>query len=63
MNQIAHALGKQTVAECVENEATLQMLKEMGVDRAQGNFIGRPNPIPVSMVRRKPALQAVAETL
>jgi EAL domain-containing protein (putative c-di-GMP-specific phosphodiesterase class I) len=62
MNQIAHALGKQTVAECVENEETLQMLKEMGIDRAQGNYIGRPNPIPVSMVRKDPVIEAVAET-
>jgi diguanylate cyclase (GGDEF)-like protein/PAS domain S-box-containing protein len=48
MNQVAHALGKQTVAECVENEETLQILKEMGVDRAQGNFIGRPDALPVT---------------
>ena len=46
MNQVAHALGKETVAECVENEETLQILKEMGVDRAQGNFIGRPDSLP-----------------
>ena len=42
MNQVAHALGKRTVAECVENEETLQLLKEMGVDLAQGNYLGRP---------------------
>jgi len=46
MNQVAHALGKQTVAECVENGETLQILKEMGVDRAQGNYIGRPDALP-----------------
>ncbi len=46
MNQVAHALGKQTVAECVENEETLQILKEMGIDRAQGNYIGRPGALP-----------------
>ncbi|MGD2056792.1 MAG: EAL domain-containing protein [Gammaproteobacteria bacterium] len=43
MNQIAHALGKLTVAECVENEETLQILRQMGVDRAQGNHIARPS--------------------
>ena len=42
MNQVAHALGKVTIAECVENEKTLQILREMGVDCAQGNHIGRP---------------------
>jgi diguanylate cyclase (GGDEF)-like protein/PAS domain S-box-containing protein len=46
MNQVAHALGKETVAECVENAETLQILKTMGVDRAQGNFIGLPDVLP-----------------
>jgi diguanylate cyclase (GGDEF)-like protein/PAS domain S-box-containing protein len=45
MNQVAHALGKVTIAECVENERTLQILKRMGVDCAQGNHIGRPREI------------------
>ena len=52
MNQVAHALGKQTVAECVENEATLTILKEMGVDRAQGNHIGRPHEVPAVILQR-----------
>ena len=42
MNQVAHALGKVTIAEYVESAETLQLLKEYGVDFAQGNFIGRP---------------------
>ena len=42
MNQVAHALGKQTIAEYVESAETLQLLKEYGVDFAQGNFIGKP---------------------
>lgn len=42
MNQIAHALGKQTVAEFVENEQTLRLLRQYGVDFAQGNYIGKP---------------------
>jgi EAL domain-containing protein (putative c-di-GMP-specific phosphodiesterase class I) len=54
MNQVAHALGKQTVAECVENEETLTILKEMGVDRAQGNHIGRPNEVPSLSVMQDP---------
>lgn len=43
MNQIAHALGKQTIAEFVENQATLDLLKQIGVDYAQGNFLGKPD--------------------
>jgi len=45
MNQVAHALGKITIAECVENERTLQILHQMGVDCAQGNHIGRPREL------------------
>ena len=47
MNQVAHALGKVTVAECVENEETLQLLTEMGVDLVQGNYLGHPGEVPV----------------
>ncbi|MFO7603282.1 MAG: EAL domain-containing protein, partial [Gammaproteobacteria bacterium] len=43
MNQIAHALGKQTIAEFVENEVTLSILRDFGVDYAQGHYLGRPN--------------------
>lgn len=34
--------GKTTVAEFVEDEATLAILREIGVDFAQGYLIGRP---------------------
>lgn len=43
MNQVAHALGKKTIAESVENEETLLLLKDIGVDYAQGHFLGRPS--------------------
>jgi len=36
--------GKTTVAEFVEDEATLAILREIGVDYAQGYLIGRPEP-------------------
>ncbi|MDP2432737.1 MAG: EAL domain-containing protein [Pseudomonadota bacterium] len=36
--------GKTTVAEFVEDEATLDILREIGVDYAQGYLIGRPSP-------------------
>ena len=42
MNQIAHALGKTTIAEFVENHETLVLLKDYGIDYAQGHFIGKP---------------------
>ena len=42
MNQIAHALGKKTIAEFVENESTLDILREYGVDYAQGYYLSKP---------------------
>jgi EAL domain-containing protein (putative c-di-GMP-specific phosphodiesterase class I) len=39
---IAQGLGKQTIAEFVEDEATAQMLRAYGVDMAQGYHLGPP---------------------
>ncbi|MGB0121457.1 MAG: EAL domain-containing protein [Solirubrobacterales bacterium] len=44
MVDLAKRLGKLTVAEYVEDEATLEALVEAGVDFAQGFHIGRPEP-------------------
>jgi len=40
--EIARGLGKRTIAEFVEDEATRQMLQDYGVDMAQGYHLGRP---------------------
>lgn len=40
--QIARSLNKTTVAECVEDAATLDALRAMGVDHVQGFHLGRP---------------------
>jgi diguanylate cyclase (GGDEF)-like protein len=40
--EVAHGMGKLTVAEFVEDEATLQMLRAMGVDMVQGYHLDRP---------------------
>ena len=42
--ELSHALGLDAVAEGVETEAVLQVLKEMGCDAAQGYLISRPMP-------------------
>lgn len=42
---VARALGKETIAEGVEDLETLEVLRRQGVDYAQGFFIGRPKPI------------------
>jgi diguanylate cyclase (GGDEF)-like protein/PAS domain S-box-containing protein len=42
MVEVARGLGKTTVAECVEDEATLRLLARLGVDKAQGYHLDRP---------------------
>ena len=44
MVEVARGLGKTTVAEFVEDAATLDMVKSMGIDLAQGYFFGHPEP-------------------
>ena len=45
INRIAHILGMQTVAEIVEDQATLDRLCTIGVDYAQGFHIAHPEPL------------------
>jgi len=42
--QIADAIGLQTVAEFVENEAIARRVRQLGVHCAQGYYYGRPVP-------------------
>ncbi len=49
---IASALGKRTIAEGVEDQETLDVLRELGADYAQGFHIGRPQPLLVTPRRR-----------
>lgn len=45
INDVAHALGKQTIAEFVETQAALTKLRQIGVDYAQGFGLHRPQPL------------------
>lgn len=42
INDIGHVMGMETIAEFVEDEEILQILREIGVDYVQGFAIGRP---------------------
>lgn len=44
---LARGFGKQTIAEGVEDEWTVELLREYGVDFAQGYHIGRPVPVAI----------------
>jgi diguanylate cyclase (GGDEF)-like protein/PAS domain S-box-containing protein len=41
---VAKGLGRKTIAEFVENKDILTLLRQYGVDYAQGYHIGRPQP-------------------
>ncbi|GMQ96383.1 MAG: hypothetical protein BMS9Abin15_0052 [Gammaproteobacteria bacterium] len=45
INEIGHVMGKQTIAEFVEDDAILKKLKEIGVNYAQGYGIEEPRPL------------------
>jgi len=57
MADISRRLGKKTVAEFVEDLETLKLLEGLGVDYAQGFFIGRPDPA-MPLVRQWAANEA-----
>lgn len=50
--EIGHVMGIKTIGEWVENDSTLAMLREMGVDYAQGFVIDVPRPLEQVMQQR-----------
>lgn len=45
IHSMARDLGIQTVAEGVENQSTLDTLRDLGIDHVQGFAIGLPSPL------------------
>lgn len=45
INEIGHFMGKKTIAEYVEDDEILEILREIGVDFAQGYGIEKKKPI------------------
>ncbi|TDG20754.1 EAL domain-containing protein [Paraburkholderia silviterrae] len=45
INQVAHAAGKETIAEFVEDAEIVDCMVAMGVDFVQGYAVGRPAPL------------------
>lgn len=45
INEIGHFMGKKTIAEFVEDDEILEILREIGVDYAQGYGIQRKMPL------------------
>ena len=46
MNTVARSLGKEVIAEFVDNRSVLSILQKDRVSHAQGYLLGRPEPIP-----------------
>lgn len=47
INDLAHFLGQETIAEFAENDEIIAKLCEMGVDYVQGWGVGKPTPLKV----------------
>jgi len=45
IHEIGNIMNMETIAEFVENKATLDILTKLGIDYAQGNFIAKPAPL------------------
>ena len=46
IHEIADVLGLRTIAEFVEDEDTLDAVRRIGIDYAQGFLLARPEPLP-----------------
>ena len=44
IHQVGHLMGLVTIAE-TEDEATCDALRDLGIDYAQGFWLGRPEPL------------------
>jgi EAL domain-containing protein (putative c-di-GMP-specific phosphodiesterase class I) len=49
INQIGHTMDIKTIAEFVESNETLEAVREIGVDYAQGYIISKPVPIEIGL--------------
>ena len=63
INQVAHIMGIETIAEYVENDQIIKRLQELNVDYGQGYGIEQPKPIKVILAfsddKKSPALKII----
>jgi EAL domain-containing protein (putative c-di-GMP-specific phosphodiesterase class I) len=48
---LAHNLGMRVIAEGIETQEQLKLIKEIGANEAQGYLLGRPTPNPVAQLK------------
>ncbi len=51
IKNVANSMGKKTIAEFVENETALKILREIGIDYGQGYYLGKPAPVPGMIIK------------
>jgi EAL domain-containing protein (putative c-di-GMP-specific phosphodiesterase class I) len=44
INSVGHVMGKKTIAEFVDSDRVIALLREIGVDFAQGYGVAKPQP-------------------
>jgi diguanylate cyclase (GGDEF)-like protein/PAS domain S-box-containing protein len=47
INEVGHVMGIQTIAEYVEDDVTLNVVRDLGIDYAQGHGVGHPRQLSV----------------
>ncbi|MGD8590258.1 MAG: EAL domain-containing protein, partial [Chromatiales bacterium] len=62
LTELASGLHKLTVAEFVEDAETLEMVRQIGVDYAQGYYIGQPQPHILQSPKFIPAADRIGNT-
>jgi diguanylate cyclase (GGDEF)-like protein len=60
--RFAETFGTSLVAEGIETEAELQVVRDLGIELGQGYFLGRPEPLP-ALTLLPPAAAVIASTL
>jgi len=50
LTRFAETFGTVLVAEGIETEAELQIVRDLGIELGQGYFLGRPDPVPAMSV-------------
>jgi EAL domain-containing protein (putative c-di-GMP-specific phosphodiesterase class I) len=61
INRVAHVMAIETVAECAETAPILALLRELGVDHAQGYALARPQPLTEAEAPAAPGVAPAAK--
>ena len=56
--ELAHGLGRRVIAEGIEDPETLELLRKLGCDIAQGYFLAKP----MRLAALESLLQNIART-